>query len=105
MQINCVIRYSYLVHVKDFAGGLLHLTHGMDEVPEARFSYSGRCSEKLHAVSRGVGVGGGGSLATDYLELTKTGLDIRDKPIAKRIRIRKVPSNIDCMFAMQMDSR
>lgn len=90
-----MIEYSDLVYVKDFAGGLLHLTHGVDEVPEARFGYSSRCSEKLHAVSRRIGVCGGGSLATDYLELTKTGLDIRGKPIPRRMLISNGSSHMN----------
>ncbi len=59
---------SDLVDVEDLTSGLLHLSHLVHEIPEARLGDDRVGSEDLHAVGRGVGVGLGGSLAADDLE-------------------------------------
>lgn len=56
-----------LIHVQDLAGGLLHLTHLVHEVPEAGLGHDLVGSEQLHAVSGRVRVRSRGSLAANHL--------------------------------------
>lgn len=57
----------YLVDVKNLAGGLLHLSDLMHEIPETRLGVDLVGSKDLHAVCRRIRIGIGGSLAADDL--------------------------------------
>lgn len=59
--------YPYLIHVKNFTSGLLHLAHLMHEVPEARLGTHFIWGEQLHSVSGRVGISGCGCLSTNHL--------------------------------------
>ena len=56
-----------LVDIEDLAGGLLHLTHLVHEVPESGLSSDLVASEQLHSVGRRVLIGGSRGLSAHNL--------------------------------------
>jgi hypothetical protein len=64
---RCAILLGDLIDVEDFAGGLLHLSHLVHEVPESGLGHDFIGSEDLHSVSRRVLFGLGRSLSAHNL--------------------------------------
>ena len=62
-----------LVHVKNLSSGLLHFTHLVHEVPESGLGNNFVDCEKLHAESRRILIGLGGSLAAHHLKQLHSG--------------------------------
>ena len=61
---------AYLIDIKDLSGGLLHLSNLMHEIPEARHGIDLIGGKDLHAVSRRILVGVGGSFTPNHLVKT-----------------------------------
>ncbi len=62
-----IVLLGYFIDIEDLTGGLLHLSHLVHEIPEARPGDDSVGSEELHSVCLGVSVSLGGSLAANNL--------------------------------------